>query len=106
MPAIGAWLVSVFGGLFAWLSTWLGAKAALSLAIVAVSLSITGAFFIAIKALVVGVMSYITYEPFLMVFYALWPANAETCIAACLGADVAAFLYRYKLGLIQAISNR
>ncbi len=99
-------IITAIGSFFAFIVSVVGAKTAFIVAIGAVSLSITAALFLAIKALIAGLMVTVGYQPFVMAFWALWPSNAETCIAACLGADVAVFLYRYKLHLIQAISNQ
>lgn len=105
MPALAAFLSSVFGSFFSLFSAWLSAKAAMAAAIVAVSLAMTAALFLVIKGLVVGLIGAVPYEPFVMGFFACWPSNAETCIAACFGADIAVFLYRYKVGLVHALAR-
>lgn len=105
MPALAAFLSSVFGSLFSLFSAWLSAKAAMAAAIVAVSLAATAALFLVVKGLIIGLVGSVPYEPFVMGFYAVWPSNAETCIAACFGADIAIFLYRYKMGLVQALAR-
>lgn len=91
--------------LFSWIVSWIGAKAGLIATVATVSLALTAAAFVAIKALIVGLVSLVTYEPFLMAFWACWPANAETCIAACLGADLVVFLYRYKMNLMAILAK-
>lgn len=105
MGALAAWLVSVVTAAFGFISAQLGAKASLYLAIVAVSLSITAALYVAIQSLVSGLVMSVSNEAFRMAFTALWPSNATTCISACLGADVAVFIYRYKVGIIEAMGK-
>ncbi len=99
------WFAGIFGSLFALVAHWFTARAALFVTIAAVSLSLTLGLFVAIKALVAGVLATVPFEPFVMGFYACWPGNAETCMAACFGADVAVFIYRYKVGLIEALAK-
>lgn len=105
MPIFAQWVAAVFSSIFGLVASWLTARTALFVTVAAVSLSLTLALFAAIKALVAGVAVAVPYEPFVMGFYACWPSNAETCIAACFGADVAVFIYRYKVGLVEALAK-
>lgn len=105
MGTLAAWLSGLVSAAFGYLSAQIGAKAALYLAVAAVSLTITGALYATIQALVVGLMSTVSNEAFRMAFYSLWPSNAATCISACLGADVAVFIYRYKVGIVEAMAK-
>lgn len=105
MPILAAWFGSVISSAFAFLASWLTARTALFATVAAVSLALTMALFITIKALVAGVAVVVPFEPFVMGFYACWPSNAETCIAACFGCDVAVFVYRYKVGMVEALAK-
>jgi hypothetical protein len=105
MPVLFGWLSTIFTSIFSIFAAWLTARTAAIAAVVAVSLSLTVALFLAIKLLVVGLMVAVTYEPLVMGFWAVWPSNAEACIAACFGADVAVFLYRYKVSLVEALAR-
>lgn len=105
MARIAAFLASFFGSAFTWFSGWLGSKIGMVAAIVTVSLASLLALFATMKVLVVGLVSAVPYEPFVMGFFACWPSNAETCIAACWAADIAVFLYRYKMRVIALVSK-
>lgn len=105
MARLAVLIADLFATAFGWFSGYLGSKVAVVLAVVATSLTLVVTFFIALKALTIGVVSYVPYEPFRMGFWACWPSNAETCVAACWGADVAAFLYRYRLRVMALISQ-
>jgi hypothetical protein len=103
--AIAPLLVSLFSGLFTFLSLYISKKVAISIAIAAVFLAITTIFYITIKLLIVGVVSIIPNQYLVMYFYALWPSNAETCFTSIFAADVAAFLYRHKIMTVRAIAS-
>jgi len=105
MFRLATFLGSIFSSLFGFVAAWLGARTALVVTIATVSLALTAGLFLAIKALVVGLVTAVPYEPFLMGFFSIWPSNAETCIAACFGADIAVFLYRYKVGVIESLAK-
>lgn len=105
MARIAAFLASFFGSVFTWFSGWLSSKVAMVAAIVTVSLASLVALFAAMKVLVVGLVSTVPYEPFVMGFYACWPSNAETCISACWAADIAVFLYKYKMRVLALVSK-
>ncbi|BBO20874.1 MAG: hypothetical protein HKUEN07_03760 [Rhodocyclaceae bacterium] len=105
MATLAAWLASLVSAAFGFLSAQIGAKAALYVAVAAVSLTITAALYATIQGLVAGLVSTVTNEAFRMAFYSIWPSNATTCISACLGADVAVFIYRYKVGIVEAMAK-
>lgn len=104
MAKLAAFLASFFANLVGWFSAYLGSRAGLFIAVVAVTLSCTTALFVALKALVgllllPGIVSVVA-EPFVMSFYACWPSNAETCVSIIFGSDMLVFLYKYRLRLI------
>lgn len=101
----GAFIGSIFGGIFTFFSTHFARKAAITLTITSVLLATTLSFYIAIKALVIGVASFIPDSTLLMYFYALWPNNAETCFSAIFAAEIGGFMFRYKMKIISTISQ-
>lgn len=105
MTTLAAWLASVVSAAFGFLSARIGAKAALYIAVAAVSLTITAALYATIQSLVTGLIMTVSNEAFRMAFFSIWPSNAFTCISACLGVDVAVFIYRYKVGIIEAMAR-
>ena len=105
MPFLAAFLASVFGSIFTVLVKHFTHRVAMALTITAAVLAVTLAFYVSIKLLVSGVTRLIDNHYLLMAFWALWPDNADLCISACFGADVAAFIYRYKLKVVSMISR-
>lgn len=105
MARLAAFLASFFTSSFGLISGWLSSKIGIGLAISAVSLTITTALFVAMKSMLKTAVQAVPYEPFVMGFWACWPSNGETCIAVCLGIDVAVFIYRYKVGLIESMTK-
>ncbi|WP_068636746.1 DUF5455 family protein [Thauera butanivorans] len=104
MTYLAQFLISIFGGLFTWLAQYFTRKTAMALTLVATGLAMTTTFYLSIKLLVTGVVGAISNQYLLMGFWALWPDNADVCIAACLSADVGAFVYRYKMKMMQMIT--
>lgn len=104
MHLIAVFFASVFGGLFSVLVKHFSHKAAMAIVVTALVLAVTTTFYLIIKMLVSGITHLITNEYLLMAFWTLWPDNADICISAIFAADVAAFVYRYKLKVIAMIS--
>lgn len=105
MTYLAQFLGAVFGGLFSWLAQYFSRKLAMGVTVIATSTAMMLAFYAAIQLLVGGVTATVTNVYFLVGFWAVWPDNAELCIAACLGADVAAFVYRHKLKLMELVTS-
>lgn len=105
MVGVAKIIAGFFGFLFTFLTTYFSRKASMGLAIAAIYLAITFAFYLAIKLLVFGVVSVIPNPWLLMYFYALWPSNAETCFTAIFSAEILAFLYRHKLMVLHSIAS-
>lgn len=105
MNIIAGFLVTVFGALFQFVATYFTRKVATGVAVTAAMLAVTTAFYLAMKGLVSFTVAQITNEWLLVGFFAIWPSNAETCISICLGAEVVAFLYRYQMQLVRAVSG-
>ena len=104
MVYLAQFLVSAFGSLIAFFAQWVTKKTALGLAVVAIFTTLTAALFLAIKGLVLGLAATITHKWILIGMSALWPPNAEACIAAIIAGEAAIFLYRTHIENIKAIS--
>lgn len=102
---MAAFLFSFFSSFFGLISTWLTTKVGIGVAFSTVFTAATLVFYEVAKTAVSGVVMSVPYEPFVMGFYACWPANAETCIAAMLGMDVACLVYRFKTFLISNLAQ-
>lgn len=104
MQWFAGFLIAAFGKLFDFFASYVGKKVAIGGAILATSLALLTAFWIALKALVVGLIHQVTNQQILMAFYALWPSNAELCISAYWTAQLIAFIYREHRENLRAIS--
>lgn len=102
---LGNLIANIFGNLFAFFVSYVGKKVAVAAAITATVLAVMTAFYVAVKLLVVGVMSAIPNPWLLMIFYSVWPSNAETCFSAIFGVEVLAFLVRHKIMTIKAVAS-
>jgi hypothetical protein len=105
MKRLAAFIGELFGISFGWVASLMTAKVAVILAVVTASLGLITALFMALRALTSGLVSLVPDETFRMAFWAIWPSNAEACIAACFGADAAVFLYRFKDRLLGLVSQ-
>ena len=97
-------LIAAFGKLFDYFLQFVGKKIAVGAAVIATSLALLTAFFIALKLLVIGLTYQISNQYVLQAFYVLWPSNAELCLSAYWTAQVTAFIYREHRENLRAIS--
>lgn len=104
MQLFAGFLIAAFGKLFEFFATYVGKKVAIGGAIIATSLALLTAFWLALKALVLGLVAQVTNQHILMSFYALWPSNAELCLSAYWTAQLVAFIYREHRENLRAIS--
>ena len=104
MQYLATFLIAAFSQLFGYFATYVGKKVAIGGAIVASSLVLLTAFYVALKALVVGLIHQVTNQTLLMAFYAVWPSNAELCLSAYWTAQLVAFIYREHRENLRAIS--
>lgn len=104
MQLFAGFLIAAFGKLFEFFGAYVGKKIAAGGAIIAASLTLLIAFWIALKALVVGLVHQVSNQTLLMGFYAIWPSNAELCISAYWTAQLVAFIYREHRENLKAIS--
>lgn len=105
MNWLAAFLIAGFGKFFDYLLAFVGKKIAAGAAVLATSLALLTAFYIALKLLVVGLTYQISNQYMLQAFYVLWPSNAELCLSAYWTAQVTAFVYREHRENLKAISH-
>lgn len=105
MQALALFLVPFFTSLASLLAQYFTRKAAVATALVGGVVAITAAFYAAIQALMTGLQVGVANSDFLMVWWSIWPTNGATCISAALGADVAAFAWRYQKRLMETIAT-
>lgn len=104
MQYLAGFLIAVFGKIFDYLATYVSKKIALGSAVVATSLALMTAFWLALKLLVAGLVHQVTNQSLLMAFYAVWPSNAELCLSVYWTAQLTAFIYREHRENLRAIS--
>lgn len=104
MQYLAAFLIAAFGKVFDYLLAFVGKKVAAGAAVLATSLALLTAFYVATKLLITGLMTQVTNPYILQGFYAFWPDNAELCISAYWTAQVTAFIYREHRENLKAIS--
>lgn len=101
MPFFAAFLVPVFQWLFQFFVLRFTTKT-LAFATYAAIFSVTTlAFYAVVTALVSGVSYAVSDYYLLMVFTSLVPGNLSTCITAMFAAELAAFIYRFKISVLK-----
>lgn len=105
MQALAAFLVPFLTAIATFLGQYFTKKAAVSAAMIAGVVAVTATFYAAIQALINGIAVTIGDSDFVMLWWSIWPTNGATCISAILGADVAAFLWRYQKKMIETIAQ-
>jgi len=107
MRALALFLASFFSGVTRWLFGFINSKVNYAIAAFVVSGTCMAALVVVFKSLIGLLIIPAVYSPwyaqFVMAFFACWPSNAETCIAACWSADIAVFLYRYRVRLFALV---
>lgn len=104
MQVLALFLLTAFGKLFDYFLAVVGKKIALGATVLATSLALLTAFYVALKLLVNGLTYAITNPYMLQAFYVLWPNNAELCISAYWTAQLTAFIYREHRENLRAVS--
>lgn len=102
---LAAFFGSVFSGLFAFLAAYVGRKAAMVLALTGGMVFIFATFYTALKLLVAALSYAIPSQLTLSVFWALWPPNADACLAAYWSAHVASAIARWHWGVLVAATS-
>lgn len=101
MNLMAAFFSGALADLVGFFVKYLGKKVAIGAAFVTAFLALTGAFFLALKAIITGFVFVADNRWLTIGFYLCWPANAEAVIAACFSADIAAFLYRVHVDFLR-----
>jgi hypothetical protein len=98
-------IAGFFGSIFAWIAGFFTAKVAASAVLGAVTLGIVMLLYVSLKAFTSGLVSHVDDETFRMVFWSIWPLNAEACLAACWGSDICVFLFKYRIKLLDLLAK-
>lgn len=104
MQLLAAFLVPFFTAIATFLAQYFTRKAAVSVAMVAAVAAVTAGFYAGVQALLQGIAAGINDPDIVMIWWSVWPTNGATCISACVGADVAGFLWRYQKKMIETIA--
>jgi hypothetical protein len=105
MGRLATFLAGFFGTIFTWFSGFVTSKVITSSIVIAVAAGIVMTAYTSLTALIQGIVSLVEDETFRMIFWACWPANAEACLAACWGADIALFLWRFRTKLLALLAR-
>ncbi|MCY1559351.1 hypothetical protein D9M68_963790 [compost metagenome] len=102
MPLLGGLLVNLFGGLVAFLVTWVSRKVAFGLAAVAMSSALTLALFVLMRSLLAALNSYTTGVPaiFVQALAMMIPPAAPFVIASYITIWTATMVYTWQRDLI------
>jgi hypothetical protein len=99
MYNLAAALFGVFGGFMTLLVSWLGKKAAMSVALMAAYLAALGILWVSIKLLLGAIVWVLPTDPLaqwvIIGFNLVLPSNWEVCASAMVSADLLVFLYRF-----------
>lgn len=99
---MAAFFGAVVTAMFAFLAAYVGRKVAMVLALIAGMVFIFGTFYTALK-LIIATLSYtVPSQLTLSVFWALWPPNADLCLAAYWSAHVVSAIARWHAGVLVA----
>lgn len=102
----GAFFVSIFQDIFAFFAARFARQTAITLTASTLLFTLTSAFYVAITGLLAGLAAAIPNSVVLMYFYVLWPSNATTCFSVIFAAEIGAYLYRYKVGIVRQFMNK
>ncbi|EEZ3328897.1 hypothetical protein D1O90_005075 [Escherichia coli] len=103
MQVIAALLASIFGNAIAAIAAKFGAKIAINLAVIAAWIAAVGVFTAAMTA---GASAVIQTAPAALIDSISWlPSNTGQCIGAVLAADLAAFVYRQVVTMVNVKSR-
>lgn len=102
MPLLGGLLVNLFGGLVAYLVTWVSRKVAFGLAAVTMSSALTLALFVLMRSTLAALNSFVTGVPamFLDALAMMIPPAAPFVFASYITIWTAVMAYRWQRDLI------
>lgn len=102
MPLLGGLLVNLFGGLVAFLVTWVSRKVAFGLAAVAVMSGLTLGIFVAMRLALAGLNAYVTGAPaiFVQALQMMIPPAAPFVLATYITMWTACMVYTWQRDLL------
>lgn len=102
MPLLGGLLVNLFGGLVAYLVTWVSRKVAFGLAAVTMSSALTLGLFVLMRSTIAALNAYSTGVPgmFLKALAMMIPPAAPFVFGAYVTVWTAVMVYRWQRDLI------
>lgn len=102
MPLLGGLLVNLFGGLVAFLVTWVSRKVAFGLASVAIMSGLTLALFVLMRGTLAAVNAYVTGAPliFIQAMQMVIPPAAPFVIASYVTIWTACMVYTWQRDLL------
>lgn len=102
MPILGGLLVNLFGGLVAWLVTWVSRKVAFGLAAVAVMSALTLGIFVLMRLTLAGLNAYVHGAPaiFIMALQMMIPPAAPFVLGSYVTMWTACMVYTWQRDLL------
>lgn len=102
MPLLGGLLVNLFGGLVAFLVTWVSRKVAFGLAAVAVMSGLTLGIYVAMRVALLALNTYVTGAPaiFIQALQMMIPPAAPFVISSYVTMWTACMVYTWQRDLL------
>ena len=102
MPLLGGLLVNLFGGLVAFLVTWVSRKVAFGLAAVAVMSGLTLGIYVAMRVALLALNTYVTGAPaiFVQALQMMIPPAAPFVLATYITMWTACMVYTWQRDLL------
>lgn len=105
MRKLFQWLDDLLFGFLSAIGLVVTQKVVTATLLISSLLALTLAFYAGLQTLVNTLTTSVTNEYALMVFYAVLPSNATTCVTAVFTAELAAFMYRYQSQTMKAVAG-
>ncbi|MNO60487.1 hypothetical protein D3C76_511000 [compost metagenome] len=103
MQVIASLIAMIFGNAIAAIAAKFGAKIAINLAVIASWVAAVGVFTAAVNTIVGGIIQ--TMPQVLVDAISWFPPNTGACMSAVLAADLAAFVYRQVVTIVNTKSR-
>ena len=102
MPLLGVLLTNLFGGVVAWLTTWVTRKVAFGLAAVAMMSGLTLGIYVVMRTTLALLNNYVTGAPliFLQALQMIIPPAAPVCLSAYITMWTACMVYTWQRDLL------
>lgn len=104
MQFLAAFLLAVSGGFISWVAQRFTKRFVAAAAFMTAWLVLLGALWLAMKALIAGLVMTVSNQYLIMGFWAIWPTNAEAVVSACIACDAAIFVYKTHVENLKAIA--